>query len=251
LNDVPVALKRFFIVGDCNRASEGFSPTWWPHLWRCKINPLVDSQEYKDIINKIQTTDSSGNTATLGDLVSTFSKYEAINNAIIEQAEIDVPESGYDTTFIYTKPLDDQGNLGDPGGLDASNMGSINADSMINKSDRAIVSPDKKVTGYLTQDGKTPNGLPVVSGISFPSDALEGDYCLRVDYSPNRLFRYDGRRWVKVEDALRTNLTPGANNNTTLKNSFRTSSKTIKDQKGNTKSELQNLNEVFKLKPDN
>jgi hypothetical protein len=251
LSDVPTALKRFFIVGDCSRASEGFSPTWWPHLWRCKINPLVDSQEYKDIINKIQTTDNNGNDLTLGDLVSTFSKYDAINNAIIEQAEVDVPESGYDTSFIYTKPLDDQGGIGDPGGLDASNMGSIDASSTINKSDRSIVHPDKKVTGYLTQDGKTPNGLPVVSGISFPSEALEGDYCLRVDYSPNRLFRYDGRRWVKIEDALRTNLTPGSSNNATLKNSFRTSSKTIKDQKGNTKSELQNLNEVLKLKPDN
>lgn len=251
LADVPMALKRFFIVGDCNRASEGFSPSWWPHLWRCKINPLVDSQEYKDIINKIQTTDTNGNAVTLGDMVSTFSKYEAINNAIIAQAEADVPVSGYNTEFIYTKPLDDQGNIGDPQGLDASHMGSINAGSDINKSDRAIVTPDKKVNGYLTQDGKTPNGLPVTSGINFPTEALEGDYCLRLDYSPNRLFRYDGRRWIKVEDALRTNITPAASDNNTLKNSFRTSAKTIKDPKGKTKPELQNLNEVFKIKPDN
>jgi hypothetical protein len=30
------------------------------------------------------------------------------------------------------------------------------------------------------------------------------------------LFRYDGRRWVKVEDAVRTNLTPGTENQTQL-----------------------------------
>lgn len=251
LTDVPVALKRFFIVGDCSRASEGFSPSWWPHLWRCKINPLVDSQEYKDIINKIQTNTDGDTGYSLGDLVSTFSKYDSINDAIISQAEIEVPKSGYDTSFIYTKPLDDLGMVGDPKGLDASNMGAINASSIINKSDRAIVTPDKKVTGYLTQDGETPNGLPVTSGISFPTEALTGDYCLRVDYSPNRLFRYDGRRWIKVEDALRSNLTPGASDNTTLKNSFRNSTKTIKDPKGKTKPELQNLNEIFKLKPDN
>jgi hypothetical protein len=65
------------------------------------------------------------------------------------------------------------------------------------------------------------------------------------------LFRYDGRRWIKVEDALRTNITPGVENNTTLKNSFRTSAKTIKDPKGKIKPELQNLNDVLKLKPDN
>ena len=45
--DVPAALKRYYVVSDGSFASEGFSPTWWPHLWRVKINPLVDSQEYK------------------------------------------------------------------------------------------------------------------------------------------------------------------------------------------------------------
>ena len=37
---------------------------------------------------------------------------------------------------------------------------------------------------------------------------------MRLDYVPNRLFRYDGKRWVKIEDAVRTNLTPGAQNTT-------------------------------------
>jgi hypothetical protein len=43
-----------------------------------------------------------------------------------------------------------------------------------------------------------------------------GDFYLRLDYVPNRLFRYDGRRWVKIEDAVRTNLTPGSTNTTQL-----------------------------------
>jgi hypothetical protein len=51
--DVPAALKRYYVVGDASFASEGFSPTWWPHLWRVKLNPLVDSQEYKDILNNL------------------------------------------------------------------------------------------------------------------------------------------------------------------------------------------------------
>ena len=36
---------------DATRASEGFSASWWSHLWRVKVTPLVDSQEYKDIID--------------------------------------------------------------------------------------------------------------------------------------------------------------------------------------------------------
>ena len=31
LNDLNYALKRFYVVEDVNRASEGFSPTWYPH----------------------------------------------------------------------------------------------------------------------------------------------------------------------------------------------------------------------------
>jgi hypothetical protein len=56
----------------------------------------------------------------------------------------------------------------------------------------------------------------VAAGIAFPYSPGVGDFYLRLDYVPNRLFRYDGRRWVKVEDSVRTNLTPGTENQTQL-----------------------------------
>ena len=48
--DIPTALKRFYQVTDSNYASEGFSQTWFPHLWRIKCEPLVDSQEFSQIL---------------------------------------------------------------------------------------------------------------------------------------------------------------------------------------------------------
>ena len=48
-----VALKRYYVVQEGSRPAEGYSPTWWPHLWRVKCTPLVDSQEYNDILNII------------------------------------------------------------------------------------------------------------------------------------------------------------------------------------------------------
>ena len=33
---IPVALKRFYQITDANYASEGFTQTWYPHLWRIK-----------------------------------------------------------------------------------------------------------------------------------------------------------------------------------------------------------------------
>jgi len=50
--DIPVALKRFMQITDTNYASEGFSQTWFPHLWRIKCEPLVDSQEFSQILQE-------------------------------------------------------------------------------------------------------------------------------------------------------------------------------------------------------
>ncbi len=47
---IPVALKRFYSITDANYSSEGFSQTWYPHMWRIKCEPLVDSEEFSQIL---------------------------------------------------------------------------------------------------------------------------------------------------------------------------------------------------------
>jgi hypothetical protein len=212
---VGAALKRFYVIQDASRAAEGFAATWWPHLWRCKLQPLVDSQEYKDILNNLPATDSGDNTNTLGEVISTYNKYIEINDAIVTRAEQDVPKSGYDTTAIYTETVDQHGNPVDPGALNASVITDDASDVNHDASAQTLTSA-VKVEGYLTGDALPPNGSTVAAGIAFPATPGQGDYYLRLDYIPNRLFRYDGRRWVKVEDSVRTNLTPGADNQTQL-----------------------------------
>jgi hypothetical protein len=212
-SSIPVALKRFFVVSDCTNASEGFGPSWWPHLWRCKINPLTDSQEYKDILNQLSAGDNT--TANLASVSSTLSKYQQINDAIIAEAELDVPYSGYDTSHLYFPSITPTYEPGDPVGLTADAFSPTADDaSPGNSADSAVLSADIKPEGYLTGDGLVPNGLPCAVGIAFPAQPTAGDFCLRTDYFPNRLFRYDGRRWVKIEDNVRTDLTPGPNNKT-------------------------------------
>jgi hypothetical protein len=56
-------------------------------------------------------------------------------------------------------------------------------------------------------DGIPPNGAPFTAGIAFPIQPSVGQYCLRTDYLPKRLFRYNGKRWVKVEDVNRMTMT--------------------------------------------
>lgn len=223
---IGAALKRYYVVQDATRAAEGFSPLWYPHLWRVKLQPLVDSQEYKDILNNLPASDPNGNgildpgEQSLGNLISSYNTLISINDAIVQRAEDDVPKSGYDTSTIYTLAVGPDGLPSDPSALDASQathtLGSsvIDASSTMDDASDQYLTSTVKVEGYLTGDGLPPNGASVAAGLSFPADPGQGDFYLRLDYVPNRLFRYDGRRWVKVEDAVRTNLTPGVNNTT-------------------------------------
>ena len=250
-DSLPVALKRYYVVSDCQNAAEGFSATWWPHLWRVKLNPLTDSQEYKDILNQIKVDapegDPTNGNISLGSVSSIISKYQEINNAIIKEAENNVPFSGYDTSYLYIKPKTEDNTPGDPFGI-TSDSNVVTADSTVG-SDTAVLSPGDTVHGYLTGTGQTPNGLPVTSGISFPSNPKNGDYALRTDYLPNRLFRYDGRRWVKVEDNVRTSLTPGSDNKT-QRSSFVNNTDIYTNNSGNV-TVRQSLSQALRPKADN
>ena len=236
--DVPAALKRYYVVSDASSASEGFSPTWWPHLWRVKLNPLVDSQEYKDILNTI--VDGTADTKT-SDIMSSYGVYMNINNAVIAQAEQDVPLSGYNTSEMYMTP-EYPGITADEV-MDTADETNITADD-------SLLSPEKKVTGYLVGDGVAPNGMVCGSGIEFPVSAEVGEYFLRTDYLPNRLFRFGGHRWMMVEDAIRANLTLGSNN-TTLRSGFVNNTTTFTDVEGNVQPERQSLSQALRIQADN
>ena len=237
---VPIALKRYYVVEDVNRAAEGFSQTWWPHLLRLKMKTLVDSQEFKDILGDATTTGS------LASYMSTFNREKTINDQIVAQAEADAPKSGFNYKQYYVAPIDERGN--------------IRTDNVNTEQDRAssdqtvnavIDSPASSHYGfYLDGDGVAPNGYPAGFGISFPTSGIDkGDYFLRTDYLPNRLFRYDGNRWVKIEDSVRINMTNNdsrANYKTGFVNN--TSEATIN---GLTTKQRQSLTDALKPKADN
>lgn len=247
--EVPVAIQRFYSVVEATRSAEGFSATWWPHLWRCKLQPLVDSQEYKSLLNTISSSSDpfDANASPIASVMSTYDKYMSINEAIIEQAEIEVPKSGYDTSKFYTVPVVG-GQLGDPTGVNVAANANVAGNTT---ADAGITSPTEKIAGYLVGDGTAPNGLSVSMGVAFPGQAASGDFFLRLDFVPNRLFRYDGKRWVKVEDNVRTNLTPGATDNKTQLSTFVNNTGTVTDLQGNVHPSRQSLSKALRPQADN
>jgi len=236
---IPIALKRYYVVEDVNRAAEGFSQTWWPHLLRLKMKTLVDSQEYRDILGDATTTGS------LASYMSTYNREKTINEQVVAQAESDAPKSGFNYKQYYVAPIDERGNIR------TDNVNTEEQRASGDKTVNAVIdTPASSHYGfYMDGDGVAPNGHPAGFGTSFPSVYNKGDYFLRTDYLPNRLFRFDGTRWVKIEDSVRittTNNDSRANYKTGFVNN--SSSDTIN---GLTVTQRQSLTDALKPKADN
>lgn len=205
------AINRFYVVTDGSRPAEGYDPRWWPHLWRVKLGPISDSQEYRDILG---TGEEEGD---LRNLISTYADEITINDKLLEQAENDVP---FDTQTRAKAHLYVDENAKGKAGI-----------------------------GFGGGDGLPPNGVSVVgSGETFPiSGVNNGDYFLRTDFSPNRLFQKSGNRWLKVEDdsrgtwAAANRILTGFINNDTL----------VSLEDGETINEKTNLSKVVKPRTDN
>jgi hypothetical protein len=257
---IPRALPKWYVIQDAAFASEGFSQTWLPHLWRVKATPMVNSQEFNEItkqpfepiniwdpgnfypggvtvlygetyytsnknvppgtdINNTEYWTLVTNPTTIQDQQSTRPRNLEINDAILAQAEAEVPTSGFDVVKFYILATNPDGTPANP------ESASYTADYTITTADRTVanqgVTPnaDGYTAGYLTGDGVAPNGLPVTAGVNFPPSPIAGQFALRLDYFPNRLFRFNGRSWIKIESKVRTNLTPGSTNDT-LRSSF-------------------------------
>ena len=383
--EFPTALKRFYQITDANYASEGFAQDWYPHLWRIKCEPLVDSQEFSNILKEPVNKDNylgdwdklkvypPGYVVSFGDknyvslqevpagirpgatdpdpywtldtkenlkdVLGRYNKNLEINDKNLEEAKRIVPKAGYDTSDLYVvpgygiyeangvpsnklnqpaPPIDIRtwmpGNqaLSSTGqvitmrskeyrysssGIKISKStmefiqqklgGEVSVDSLIDKfvqasltmtteapemsrtgsgalegtkvlsvqitgpvtgpygtADNTYATADQDptaagftgtepygpntmdyradcdprfqyiarstprdfgyTTGYLTGEGTPPNGLPSGAGISFPQSPQVGDYFLRIDYSPNVLYRWNGQLWLRVGEDVRT-----------------------------------------------
>ena len=290
LNEFDLALPRFYVIEDVNRAAEGFSRTWYPHLYRLKLKKITDSQQYADILRKPSNTDVNfvgdySVTATytqgqiiryegklynvlttisgqeppdstyytlyestsLQDLLSTQNKALEINDAIIAEAEANAPKSGYETRQFFTLQANEEGQ---PALITADDtIPPPDASSTTMDASRIMERPLRTgYAGYMLGDGVPDNGVQFGFGISFPQGAVEGDFFLRTDYSPNRLFRYTGKRWIKREDNVRHTLT-NTNTRKTRKTSFINNTNTA-DIGGDVVEERQPISKAFKPKAD-
>jgi RNA:NAD 2'-phosphotransferase (TPT1/KptA family) len=241
---VPASLKKFYVVSEVIRAAEGYSPTWWPHLYRVKVNPMVDSQEFKEILDQEA---AEGSDSTLRDILSPYLKNLEIDQAIVMQANVDVPASGYETKQYFVLPVDGNG-VSLQNYVVANNLvytTDINGNVSVNAN---VATPIRNTVGYLVGDKIAPNGLTVRSLTYFPDNPVLGQYILRLDYLPNVLYRWNGNAWQVVNDVVRSQFT--GNNNTTQLGTFVNNTRSTTLSNGLTVDQRQALSKMLLPKSD-
>lgn len=154
-NKAPIS--KYYVVADGNRGAEGFSQTWYSHIWRVKLNPLTDAQEFNDILG------DAANNATLNHDISTYKSEFNVSDAIVASAAQDDPNGTSLLDHLY--------------GFEHPTAG-----------------------GVVIQDNTYNHGETIASGTTFPSAANEGEYFIRTDFSPNRMFVRRGSKWNRSYD---------------------------------------------------
>ena len=145
------AINKFYVVQDAARASEGFSQTWYSHIWRVKVAPLTDTQEYADILG------TAGDPDSLKNQISSYKTELNISNAIVASAEAADPIGLPLTDHLF--------------GVDETNV------------------------AYN-------HGETLATGDQFPISPNEGEYFVRTDFNPNRLFVRRGSKWHRLYDNI-------------------------------------------------
>lgn len=208
------AVNQWFVVTDASWPTEGFSPLWYPHLWRVKARPMTDSPEFDDI-----TKDGNGNRDPLIDLLSTYNKQSDINDANVEKAEKDVPKRNFETRQVYVV-------------IDSITEEEFNRDfgDGFNRY-REIKHGNPWI---FAGDGIPPNqSVKAEAGSKFPSSPSEGDFFLRTDYEPSRLFQYTGKKWEFTEVDYRKTWSKAnriLENHINNENTFKEEGETIKEK---------------------
>lgn len=193
-------IKKFYVVQDSNRSSTGYGPTWFTHVWRTRCTPIVDSQEYRSILHNqnvslenedlnwltnFETTGESD--AGVKDLSRDYdSNVHTVLDKELKQIEVikeyqrnEVEKRSFYTNHLWIKSV----YLQEKTGL---------ISWMLNGDD-------------IPHDFE---GEVIFSGSEFPENPEEGDYFIRNDYVPERLFKRVGTTWRKVNDVWRRDWVP-------------------------------------------
>ena len=213
MRDVPifdnaVGINRYYVVQDALYAAAGYGQKWFPHIWLVRAKMLQASQEYNQILDQAatgqtaggvgqgigvmpegftDTADANGNPGTganpnITNTLNLFCRIIGLSDAVVAEAEhnafFDPKFFESANLYIYLDP-----NTGYP--IIGSNYFSGDGAPPNLSTDNA--------------DNLEPSGPLVGAGVSFPPGMTDGQYYLRIDYYPERLFQKQGPTFKLIE----------------------------------------------------
>lgn len=156
--------NKWYEISSITWSPTGYDPMYGRHISGVVLRPLRHQQEFLDIFER---TDEYGK--TLAEQASNLDAILATTESNQEIAREHANTTWWDTTIMWFDPEH----------------------------------PSRKPFRW-TDDGKPDNGLPVQQGSTFPATPAEGDWFLRTDFVPNRLFIFlNGKFRLREKDIKR------------------------------------------------
>ena len=203
--DNAVGINRYYVVQDALWMAGGYGIAWFPHIWLVRAKLMTSSVEFTEILDQAatgqtqggfgqgigimpegfaETSDGCGNPGTganpnITSSLNLFCKIIGITDANVAEAE--------------------QNAFFDPKFFESENLW-------------IYLEPDTNypIIGsyYFAGSGTPPNGGPLVgAGVSFPPGMTDGQYYLRLDYYPERLFQKQGNVYKLIQENVLKNWT--------------------------------------------
>jgi len=166
LDDEKNATNRYYVVEEGAPLGAGYGPKWYGHFWRARLKLITDSAEFRDILGDGTNKDDIRND------LSSYCDILDVTDKVVDEAEKEVPYDPlqYETNHLFVK----------------------------------TTSEGTPFLYWKDGDGQPPNGIELAGmGDAFPEDLKDGDYFLRTDFEPNRLFMKKGSCFVKIESDTR------------------------------------------------
>jgi hypothetical protein len=161
--------NKWYEVSSIVWSPTGIDVMYTRHVSAIILRPMRHQQEFLDLFHRM---DEYGK--NLAEQMSNVDAMLSITQANQEKAREYVNTTWFDTTLLYFCPDH----------------------------------PDRQPYRW-TGDGKPDNGEPVNQGADFPTAPVIGDWFLRVDFVPNRLYRYtENQRWKMMEKDIKREWQP-------------------------------------------
>lgn len=196
-------IKKYYVVQDSMRSAEGFGPTWHSHTWRIKCNPITDSQEYRDIFHKQNNSDDFDEI----DWLTNFDAYTETDAGVKDNSKDENYDKAEDQSVYGIENR--QKELRNKISKEEVEKRSFYVKHLyIRKDDTQARSG--LLEWMLNNDDEPENyvGDYIESGTQFPENPEEGEYFIRNDYCPERLFKRGESSWKMVKDIWRRDWVP-------------------------------------------